>query len=67
MPVAPGANLRALIWDVDGSLAETEVSKEVFWASANKDMEKLGIPTSFCTRSKVAVICNKFVFGKHRG
>jgi hypothetical protein len=59
-----------LLWkEKDGrillrSLTEAETYKEVFWASANKDLAKLGIPTSFRTRSKVAVICNKFVFGK---
>lgn len=58
-----------LLWkEKDGrillrSLTEAETYKEVFWASANKDLQKQGIPTSFRTRSKVAVICNKFVFG----
>ncbi|MGD0896641.1 MAG: hypothetical protein ABR915_02320 [Thermoguttaceae bacterium] len=46
------------------SLTESEACKKVHWASANKDLEELGIPTSFRTRSKVAVICNKFMFGK---
>ena len=46
------------------SLSEHKLKKLVQWESAAKQLEKLGIPTSFSTASKCAFICNKFVFGE---
>jgi hypothetical protein len=46
------------------SLSEHKSKKLVQWESASKQLEKLGIPTSFRTASKCAFICNKFVFGE---
>lgn len=46
------------------SLSEHKPKKLVQWESASKQLEKLGIPSSFYTASKCAFICNKFVFGE---
>jgi hypothetical protein len=45
-------------------LAEHKAKKFLQWASAARQLQDLGIPTSFHTMSKCAFICNKFVFGE---
>lgn len=45
-------------------LAEHKAKKLVQWESANRQLQNLGIPSSFYTMSKCAFICNKFVFGE---
>ncbi len=44
-------------------LTECTPWKTVHWRTANKDLERAGIPQSFRTCSKVCLIMNRFAFG----
>ncbi len=44
-------------------LTETKPHKLVSWRTANKILERLGIPKSFLTSSRVCLIMNRFAFG----
>jgi hypothetical protein len=45
------------------SLAEHRSRKHVQWRSTTRELSSQGIPQSFTTTSKVAIIANRFVFG----
>jgi len=45
------------------SLCEHKTQKLLQWASTARDLIKGGVPQSFMTTSKVALIANRFVFG----
>jgi hypothetical protein len=45
------------------SLCEHKPQKLLQWASTTRELAKAGIPQRFLTSSRVAIICNRFVFG----
>ena len=40
------------------SLGNTDAEKTLFWNKLNRQLEKLGIPTQFTTRSRVCILAN---------
>lgn len=44
-------------------LTECKLSKTIHWRTANKDLHRHCIPTSFETRSRLCLIMNRFAFG----
>lgn len=44
-------------------LTECKPRKQVSWQTANKDLERDGIPKSFLTSSRVCLLMNRFAFG----
>ena len=45
------------------SLCEHRAQKTIQWTSTAKDLAKARVPQKFVTRSKVAIIANRFTFG----
>ena len=45
------------------SLCEHRPRKKVQWTSTTASLAKAGVPQSFSTSSKVAIVCNRFSFG----
>ncbi|MCA9068443.1 MAG: hypothetical protein KDA84_05950 [Planctomycetaceae bacterium] len=45
------------------SLTEHRPQKLFQWKSTTKDLKKAGVPQSFHTTSKIAIIANRFSFG----
>jgi len=45
------------------SLTEHRPKKLIQWKSTAKDLTKAGVPQSFYTKSKIAIVANRFAFG----